>query len=44
MAGARAQYKGSGTVNGNGNFTFILTAIDRQFNGGNGQDKFRIKI
>lgn len=44
IAGARAQYKGSGTVNGSGNFGFMLTAIDGQINGGGGVDKFRIKI
>ena len=44
VAGARAQYKGTGTVNGSGNYAFILTAIDGQINGGGGIDKFRIKI
>jgi hypothetical protein len=44
VAGARAQYKGSGTVNGSGNYGFMLTAIDGQVNGGGGVDKFRIKI
>jgi hypothetical protein len=44
VAGARAQYKGSGTVNGTGNYGFLLTAIDGQINGGGGVDKFRIKI
>jgi pimeloyl-ACP methyl ester carboxylesterase len=44
VAGAKAQYKGSGTINGNGNYGFMLTAIDGQINGGGGQDKFRIKI
>lgn len=44
VAGARAQYKGSGTVNGAGNFGFLLTAIDGQISGGGGSDKFRIKI
>ncbi len=44
VAGARAQYKGTGTVNGSGNYAFILTAIDGQINGGGGVDKFRIKI
>ena len=28
VAGARAQFKGTGTVNGSGNYGFILTAID----------------
>jgi sugar lactone lactonase YvrE len=44
VAGARAQYKGSGTINGAGDYAFMLTAIDGQINGGGGQDKFRIKI
>ncbi len=44
VAGARAQYKGQGTVNGAGNYGFMLTVIDGQVNGGGGVDKFRIKI
>ena len=44
ISGARAQYKGTGTINGAGNFGFLLTAIDGQVNGGRGTDKFRIKI
>jgi hypothetical protein len=44
ISGARAQYKGSGTVNGTGNYGFILTAIDGQISGGGGVDKFRIKV
>jgi hypothetical protein len=34
----RAQYKGEGTVNGAGNYGFILTAYDGS------PDRFRIKI
>ena len=44
IAGARAQYKGSGKINGVGDYRFMLTAIDGQVNGGGGQDKFRIRI
>jgi outer membrane protein assembly factor BamB len=44
IAGARAQYKGTGTINGEGNYGFMLTAIDGQSQGGGGADKFRIKI
>ncbi len=44
ISGARAQYKGSGTINGAGNFGFMLTAIDGDVSGGGGIDKFRIKI
>jgi hypothetical protein len=44
VSAARAQYKGSGTVNGSGNYGFLLTAVDGQVTGGGGVDKFRIKI
>ncbi len=44
VAGAKAQYKGTGTVNGVGGYGFMLTAIDGQQPGGGGVDKFRIKI
>jgi hypothetical protein len=45
VAGARAQFKGVGTIDGQpGTFQFMLTAIDGQINGGGGVDKFRIKI
>jgi len=44
VAGAKAQYKGSGTINGSGDYGFLLTATDGQVNGGGGIDKFRIKI
>jgi hypothetical protein len=44
VAGARAQYKGTGTINSAGNYGFMLTAIDGAQNGGGGADKFRIKI
>jgi hypothetical protein len=44
VAGPKAQYKGSGTVNGNGGYGFLLTATDAQVSGGGGADKFRIKI
>jgi uncharacterized repeat protein (TIGR01451 family) len=44
VSGARAQYKGVGTINGAGNYGFLLTAIDSQINGGGNVDKFRIKI
>ena len=38
IAGTRAQYKGTGTINGQGEYGFMLTAIDDSL------DKFRIKI
>ena len=44
IAGAKAQYKGWGTIDGTGDYSFMLTAIDGQINGGGGVDKFRIKI
>jgi hypothetical protein len=44
VSGAKAQYKGSGTVNGTGNYGFLLTATDGQLSGGGGTDKFRMKI
>jgi hypothetical protein len=44
IAGARAVYKGTGTINGEGSYNFMLTAIDGDVNGGGGVDKFRIKI
>jgi hypothetical protein len=44
IAGAKAQYKGTGTINGSGSYRFMLTAIDGKANGGGGVDKFRIKI
>ena len=44
MADARAQYKGSGKINGAGDYRFMLTAIDGDMPGGGGQDKFRIRI
>jgi hypothetical protein len=44
VAGAKAQFKGSGTINGAGDFAFMLTAVDGQVNGGGGTDKFRFKV
>ncbi len=44
IAGAKAKYKGTGTINGAGNYGFMLFAIDGQINGGGGVDKFRIQI
>ena len=44
VSGARAQYKGRGTINGTGNFRFLLTAVDRDRLGGSAQDRFRMKI
>jgi PKD repeat protein len=44
VSGAKAQYKGTGTVNGEGAFGFRLTATDGQVNGGGGVDKFRLNV
>lgn len=44
VAGANAKFKGTGTINGGGNFGFMLTATDSAINGGGTVDTFRIKI
>jgi probable HAF family extracellular repeat protein len=44
VSGARAQYKGTGTINGTGSFGFLLTAVDGELAGGGGSDRFRMKI
>jgi len=44
IAGAKAQFKGIGTINGSGSYGFLLTVTDGQVNGGGSADKFRIKI
>jgi hypothetical protein len=38
IAGSKAQYKGSGTINGNGDYFFMLTAVDGS------PDTFRMKV
>lgn len=43
VAGAKAQYKGTGTINGAGDYGFMVTVIDGQLDG-SGVDKARIKI
>jgi PKD repeat protein len=44
IVGPVAMYKGSGTINGEGDYGFILTATDGRIEGGGGVDTFRIKI
>jgi hypothetical protein len=44
VAEARAQFKGSGTINGQPGYGFMSTAIDGDRLGGNQPDRFRIKI
>jgi len=44
VSGYKAQYRGSGTINGGGNYGFQLTAYDGDQPSGGGIDRFRIKI
>jgi len=44
VSGAKAQFKGSGSVNGVPGYEFLLTVTDGQVPGGGGDDKFRIRI
>lgn len=44
IGGAKASYKGTGTINGAGSYKFMLTAVDGQITGGGGTDKIRMKI
>ena len=46
VAGVRAQHKGIGTINGSGEYKFLLTAIDADINTRDSitVDRFRIKI
>ncbi len=44
VAGALAQYAGSGTVNGAQGYGFLVSVLDGQAAGGGGTDKFRLKI
>ena len=44
IAGAKANFKGQGIINGTGNYGFMVSAIDGQITRGGGIDKFRIKI
>jgi len=41
---SKAQYKGSGTINGSGDYGFMLTATDGDNLNPKTPDKFRIKI
>jgi hypothetical protein len=43
-SGPMAQYRGTGTVNGVGGYSFVLTARDGQAARGGGTDGFRMKI
>jgi hypothetical protein len=44
VSGCKAQYRGTGTINGSGNYDFVLTAYDAAINGCGTTDRFRIKI
>ena len=44
VAGPHAKYKGSGTIDGSGDYGFMVTATDGEVSGGGGVDTFRIKI
>src|SRR4029078_671659 len=44
IAGANAQYKGSGTINGSGDYFFMLTATDGDLKAKGTPDTFRMKI
>ena len=44
IAGHKAQYKGDGTINGAGNYGFMLSATDEKLTPSTDVDLFRIKI
>lgn len=44
VAGANAKFKGVGTINGAGEYSFMITATDGDLLGGGQADGFRIKI
>ncbi len=44
VSGSRAQFKGTGTINGSGNYGFLLSAIDGDLGIPASSDLFRIKI
>jgi len=44
VAGPKAMYKGTGTINGEGNYGFMLFAIDEELTPSTDVDMFRIKI
>jgi hypothetical protein len=44
VSGARAQYKGSGSLNGAPGYTFMVTAVDGNMLGTGVADRFRIRI
>ena len=43
-AGSKAKFKGTGTINGEGNYGFMISAIDAELTPSTDVDLFRIKI
>src|SRR5258705_10717995 len=44
IAGGKAQFNGSGTINGFGDYQVLLSTLDGDLKGGGGLGKFRIKV
>ncbi|WP_321371256.1 T9SS type A sorting domain-containing protein [uncultured Draconibacterium sp.] len=44
VAGSKAKFKGDGTINGEGAYSFMISAIDGDVKDNGDPDKFRIKI
>jgi len=44
ISGSKAQFKGVGTINGLGNYGFMISVLDGQLAGNTDKDRFRIKI
>jgi hypothetical protein len=44
ITGASAKFKGTGTINGEGSYKFMVTAVDGELSGDGTLDTFRIKI
>lgn len=44
MSGHKGHYKGSGTVNGTGDYGFLVSLVDGALDNSNPEDRFRIKI
>jgi hypothetical protein len=44
ISGRRATYRGTGTINGQSGYKFVVVAIDGNWNGQTNPDAFRIKI
>ena len=44
ISGSRAQYQGTGTVNGGGKYGFVVTVLDGKQPGGDGADRARLKV